>query len=235
MTTQVTSTPKPADRARRSSARTGRATPRTPSVVSARRRPGVWGLGVALIAVGAAVAAAAVLSSGAKHGVLTVVRAVPQGRVITGGDLGTASLPSNSGLSPLPVTSRAAVVGRRAAVDLLPGTLLTAGALSSQGIPAAGKSLVGVALKPGSLPTRPLQRGDHVELVTVATTTASSTSATQPAGGQARGAIVDAESAPGQDGTVTVDVVVSQQQAAGIAVDAAAGRLSLVLMPGTTG
>src|SRR4051794_7675809 len=96
-------------------------------IASSRRRgrPLVWGGGVALVAVGAAVAAGAVLSSGAKHHVLTVRRAVPAGRMIGSADLGTVSISTTPGLASVPASQRGSVVGSRAAVDLLPGMLVT--------------------------------------------------------------------------------------------------------------
>jgi hypothetical protein len=93
------------------------------------------------------------------------------------------------------------------------------------------------------LPDRQLQRGDRVELITVPPASGTSTPvpsvtgslATRSAGSGssavARMAEVDAESSPAQDGTVIVDVVVSADDAPGVAADGAAGRLSLVLLP----
>jgi hypothetical protein len=208
-----------------------------------RGRPVVWGGGVALVAVGAAVAAGAVLSSGAKHQVLTIRRAVPAGRTITSADLGSVSISTTPGLASMPVSARGSVVGSRAAVDLLPGTLVTAAELTGTAIPAAGQSLLGVAFKPGMLPARALQRGDRVELITVPTASGSSltsgagNSSTATAGASGRTAavnrvaVVDAEGAAAQDGTVIVDVVVPSDEAAGVVADGAAGRLSLVLLP----
>jgi hypothetical protein len=215
-------------------------------IASSRRRgrPLVWGGGVALVAVGAAVAAGAVLSSGAKHQVLTVRHGVPAGRVITSADVGTVSISTAPGLASMPASARATVVGSRAAVDLLPGTLLTSAELARHAIPAAGQSLLGVAFKPGMLPDRQLQRGDRVQLITVPPASGTSTPAssvtgslaTRSAGASGSSAVtrmaeVDAEGSPAQDGTVIVDVVVSADDAPGVAADGAAGRLSLVLLP----
>jgi hypothetical protein len=212
-----------------------------------RGRPVVWGGGVALVAVGAAVAAAAVLSSGAKHQVLTIRRAVPAGRTITSADLGSVSISTTPGLASMPVTERASVVGSRAAVDLLPGTLVTSAEVTGTAIPAAGQSLVGVAFKPGMLPARALQRGDRVELITLPTTSGSAVTsgaaansstgtagAREPAASVSRVAVVDAEGAAAQDGTVIVDVVVPADEAAGVVADGTGGRLSLVLLPRST-
>jgi hypothetical protein len=208
-----------------------------------RGRPLVWGGGVALVAVGAAVAAGAVLSSGAKHQVLTIRRAVPAGRMITSADLGSVSISTTPGLASMPVSERGSVVGSRAAVDLLPGTLVTSAELTGTAIPAAGQSLVGVAFKPGMLPARDLQRGDRVELITVPTGAGSpatggagnsstgTAGVSGPAAAVSRVAVVDAEGAAAQDGTVIVDVVVPADEAPGVVADSTGGRLSLVLLP----
>ena len=136
-------------------------------------------------------------------------------------------------LRPIPASQRENVIGQVAGVDLRPGTLLTRSQLTPVAIPAAGQALVGLALEPGKLPARRLQRGDRV----LAVLTPGDASATQPTTGQTgtdsatRSAVVVSSGTVSPDGSVAVDVVVNEADAAGLAADAAAGRVSLVLLP----
>ena len=86
-----------------------------------RRRPAVWVAGLALVAVGAAVAVSAALSAGAKHDVLaTRGRCRRVGfdgrRFADGAGVGGQSI------ATVPAGQEPAVMGQRTAVDLLPNS-----------------------------------------------------------------------------------------------------------------
>jgi len=130
--------------------------------VARRRRPAVWALGLALICAGAALSAVITMAAADRVEVLSVVRPVAVGEVITSADLGVARVAADPQLDPIPASERDTVVGQLAAVDLRPGTLLTRNQLTSVAIPAAGQAVVGVPLRPGQLPARPLRPGDKV-------------------------------------------------------------------------
>jgi hypothetical protein len=208
------------------------AAPRLVSV-GRRRRPAIWALGLALVAGGGAVAAATTMAAGDRVAVLSVARSVDAGTAITAADLGEARVAEDPELRPIPASQREDVIGQVAGVDLRPGTLLTRSQLSPVAIPAAGQALVGLALEPGKLPARPLQRGDRV----LAVLTPGDASVAQSTAGQpgtvaaTRSAVVVSSGTVGPDGTVAVDVVVNEADAAGLAADGAAGRISLVLLP----
>ena len=57
------------------------------------------------------------------------------------------------------------LIGKRAAVDLSAGSLLTDTAVTDRVLPGAGRSLVGIALTAAQLPAEPLQAGDRVRIV----------------------------------------------------------------------
>jgi hypothetical protein len=197
-----------------------------------RRRPAVWALGVALAAGGGAVAAATTMAAGDRVPVLVVVRPVDAGTTVTAADLGEARVAEDPQLRPIPTSERASVVGQIAGVDLRPGTLLTRNQLAPLAIPGDGQALVGLALQPGQLPDRRLQRGDRV----LAVVTPEDAVVTPPTGQErtvsvTRSAQVVSSGAPATDGTVVIDVTVADAEAPGLAADAAAGRISLVLLP----
>jgi hypothetical protein len=207
---------------------------RVPRVTAGRRRrPTVWVGGVALIAVGAAVATSAALSAGAKHDVLALARSVPAGRLLTAADVRTVRVAADSSVATVPAAEESSVVGQRTAVDLVANSLLTNAALGGAAVPGKGQALLGVALKPGQLPARSLSRGDQAELIPtppIATST-SSGSGSDASGASPVPVTVDAEGAAGSDGTTVVDLVLPAEAAPKVAAQAAAGQLVLVLLP----
>jgi hypothetical protein len=192
----------------------------------------VWGLGIALVCAGGAVSAAVTMAAGNRVPVLSVVRAVNAGEVITAADLGEARVATDPQLDPIPAAERSTVAGQRAGVDLRPGTLLTRNQLTREVGPGRGQALVGVPLKPGLLPSRPLRHGDRVLVVQGAGTEPTTTEQSgAPSSRAVRGAVVVATGPAGPDGTVVVDLVVREDDGVALAGAAAAGRLSLVLLP----
>jgi hypothetical protein len=196
-----------------------------------RRRPAVWALGVALAAGGGAVAAATTMAAGDRVPVLSVVRSVDAGTTVTAADLGEARVADDPQLRPIPTSERTSVIGQVAGVDLRPGTLLTRNQLTPLAIPGDGQALVGLALGPGQLPDRRLQRGDRVLAVVTPEDAAVTPSGQGRTVSVTRSAQVVSSGAPGTDGTVVIDVTVAETEAPGLAADAAAGRISLVLLP----
>lgn len=209
--------------------------PAAPRLVSPgrRRRPAIWALGLALVSGGGAVAAATTMAAGDRMPVLTVVRSVDAGTTITAADLGEARVAEDPQLQPIPTPQRETVIGQVAGVDLRPGTLLTRTQLTPLAIPAAGQALVGLALEPGKLPARRLQRGDRVLAVLTPGDASATPSSTGQAGADSttRSAEVVSSGTASPDGRIVVDVVVAEAEAAGLAADAAAGSVSLVLLP----
>jgi hypothetical protein len=196
------------------------------------RGPAIWGLGLALVMGGGAVAAATTMAAGDRSPVLTVVRPVDAGTTISARDLGQARIAADPQLDPIPADQRRRVVGQVAGVDLRPGTLLTASQLDAVAVPGPEQALVGVALTPGRLPARELQRGDRVLAVITAADVAVGGSA--PAGADPPATLaaeVVSTGHPASDGTVVVDLLVAEADAAVMAADSAAERISLVLLP----
>jgi len=226
--------PSPAAAAGSAPSTSGAAGARLPRL-RARRRPALLAAGVALVALGALSAAYLVQVVSASHPVVAVVRPVAAGAVLQRGDLAVAQVQSDPALAPVPGSRIDALVGKRAAVALPAGSLLTADAVTDALPPATGQSLVGVALSPAQLPAEPLAAGDRVRLVdTPGSAGAAASGSAAAAGTDARGphavpAVVVGVAQPREDGTVVVDVTVPAADAAGLAASASTGRVALVL------
>jgi len=199
-----------------------------------RRRPALVALGLALAAAGGVLTATLVADAGGRLGVLAVARAVPIGTVISAGDLTVAHVAPDGNLAPVPAGEESSVLGQVAEVELLPGSLLTRGEITTAILPAAGQELVGVALKPGQLPARPLVAGARVLVVaTPGDFTGSGAASGQPSSGPLPtipATVVDVGS-PASDGTVVVDLSVASAQGPQLAAIASTGRLALIVQP----
>lgn len=190
-----------------------------------RRRSGVLAAGVALIVVGALGAAYLTQVAGNTVAVVAVARDVQPGEVIERADLTVADVSTDPALHPVPASRLNGLVGQRAAVALTTGSLLTAAAVTEQVLPAAGQSLVGVALQSAQLPAEPLQAGDRIRIVDTPARQGeppSSTPRTIP------GVVVSA-TAPDESGQRIVNVTAPADQAADLAARVATGRIALIL------
>ena len=163
--------------------------------------------------------------------VLAVARPVAAGQVVAASDLRVVRAPSIGGVSPLPATDEGQVVGRPAAVSLVPGTLLVQADLGSGSLVGTGQAVVGVALKPGQMPGV-LRSGDRV--LVVDTGLANQTSATAPRSPLSvppvTASVLSLMVSPDGTGNTVVSLVVSESDASAVAQLAAAGRVSVVLL-----
>jgi hypothetical protein len=137
-----------------------------PKVIRQRRmRPGLLGLAVLLIALGGLGAAFAITSVKATGSYLAVARSVPQGTTLSADDLVTVQVAGGAGLTPVPANQKASVVGKRALVSLVPGTLLTHSQLTDKPLLTGGQQQVALGLRANQVPARRLLPGDKVILV----------------------------------------------------------------------
>ena len=192
-----------------------------------RRNGPLIAVGV-LLMVGFGLAAAVLqLHAADRTVVLAVARPVPIGQEIRPGDLSSVRISIDPALRPIPASELSSVVGRAAAVPLVPGALLTRGQIAdSAGLPK-GKVVVGLALKAGQLPANTLRVGDQVLVVATGSNRAE----------QADGAVLVRQatvyglgsSSHGVDGTTTISIVVDEADAASVATAGSAGQISVVL------
>ena len=193
-----------------------------------RRRPALLALAVAMVVLGALGAAYLATSIGQTTSVIAVARPVAWGQTITAADLVEARIAADPALTPIPYTDLDQVIGRTAATDLLPGTLLTGGATTDQRLPPPGQQLVGIGLPAVQLPVTPLRPGDDVLLVPLSTDgQAAPTASTVTAA-----ATVVRAGDPGTDGRRIVDVLVDEADGPDVAARSAAGLIALVVVAG---
>ncbi|MGW7570790.1 SAF domain-containing protein [Streptomyces tendae] len=203
----------------------------TPPRVSARRRrPGVIALSLALIATGGAGVAVLLLQAGNRTEVVTVVRDVQVGQVLTESDLGKASLALDPAVKAVGADDLESVVGKRAAVELKPGSLLSPSQVTKDNLVKAGEQLVPIGLDPEQIPATPLLPGQKVKLVHVPAQGAADVDKASDAAPQTLdGRVVKASGAAPGTGVVVVDVATAETDGPTAAAWEAAGTLRLVL------
>ncbi|MGC4865624.1 SAF domain-containing protein [Micromonospora sp. DT53] len=196
-----------------------------PTVVRQRRvRPGLLGLAVLLIALGGLGAAFAVTSVRATGSYLAVARPVEVGREISAADLVTVQVAGGQGLRPVPAGRLDEVVGKRAAVALLPGTLLTLGQVTDDPLLGPGQQQIALGLKTAQVPARELHPGDKVLLVSTPEDNADAAAA---AGTRFAATVIDMVS-PANDDKVLYLALLTRDVPAVVAL-AAQERLAVVL------
>lgn len=202
----------------------------TAAPVKRERRWSVAALCTVLAVVAGLGAAAAVSSASDRTKVLAVARDVPAGQALTGSDLTVAEVSADAALTPVPASDKASLVGRRPAVDLRKGGLLTASQLAAGTGLGDDRQQVGVQVKRGQAPAGTLAPGDKVLAVTT------------PAQGEQTGGKAEAPpttlsatvvslSRPDATGTVVVNLAVAATDGPLLATRAAQGRIALVREP----
>lgn len=190
-----------------------------------RRRPLLWAIGIALIALGGLGAAYVTTTVGDTSSVLALRADVNRGETIEASDLVAAQIPNDPALEPVPEADRERVVGQKAARDLNIGSLLTSDAFAGQIIPGPGETLVGVALTPAQMPATGIRPGDRVRIVN---TPREQENLPAKRGVELAATVVSLRSVPDQAMSV-VDVTVSKANASRLAALVATGRVGLVV------
>ncbi|MCU1449157.1 MAG: hypothetical protein JWP02_1327, partial [Acidimicrobiales bacterium] len=195
-------------------------------------------VGVLLMVGFGLVAAVLQIRATSKVAVLAVAHTVPAGQVIRAGDLSSTDISAGSGLKAIAAADRPTVLGRTAAVPLLPGTLLTRAAIADGTTVTKGKVVVGLSLKPGQLPTSQLKAGDQVLVVATGSAAqlvdqgeTSSAAAQDPRGAVlVRQATVFGIEDPGRNSdNSTVSLLVDEREAPALAGAANVGQVTVVL------
>ena len=205
--------------------RTGRSAPPVVAPPRTRRRPALLAIGVALIALAALAAAYLTQVVGSTVPVVAITQNVRAGEVLDRTDLTIAHINVDPALHPIAASQLDALIGKRAAVDLSAGSLLTEAAVTDRVLPGAGRSLVGIALTAAQLPAEPLQAGDRVRIVDTPSAQGEPPSTT-PASIAAE---VVSTVGPNDTGLTIVNVTVDAARAADLAARVATGRVALVL------
>jgi hypothetical protein len=187
-------------------------------------------LSLALIAAGGAGVAVLLLQVAHRTEVVTVVRDVQVGQVLTEDDLGKASIALDPAVKAVRSDNLDSVVGKRAAVELKPGSLLSPSQVTKDSLVKAGEQLVPIGLKPEQIPASALVPGQKVQLVHVpAQGQVDTDEASKSRPETLDGRVVKAsEAAPGT-GVVVVDIATSATDGPTAAAWVSAGTLRLVL------
>lgn len=195
-----------------------------------RRRWGLFAAMAALVCLGALGNVWLHQATSNARQVVAARSMIERGTVVTRDQLMTVQIGVDPALHSVPASELSSLVGKRAAVDVAAGTLVTTEATTDKQIPGAGHSLVGVGVMPAMMPGPPLMAGDRIRIVTAPaqqgaagpaeapTTVAAvvvSTAATGPTSGQ------------GAQTVITVDV--PSGDAAQLAAMAATGKVAVVL------
>lgn len=192
-----------------------------------RRRPVHIVATVAAIFVGAAIAAWGWTATTTSEAVVAARTTIPRGAVITADDLTTAQISGDNALKVIPGDEVDELVGKRAALDIAAGGLLTPEMTTNDNMPPAGKSIVGISLTPAQVPAITPRSGDKVRLVAT-TGEGGETSSASPLTTSAE--VIDS-STDEVSGNTVVDVLVPYADAAVLADRASTGNIALVVDP----
>lgn len=136
-----------------------------PAPPKLQRRPVLVALAVVLVAAGSLLAAYLVTTSGNTAAVVAVRTDIERGTVIDRAALVEARINGDPALTTIPGDQIDTLVGKRAAVDLHAGGLVSPASVTDTVLPAAGQTIVGVALTPAQRPSYPLRAGDPVRVI----------------------------------------------------------------------
>jgi hypothetical protein len=172
------------------------------------------------------------LRAGGRQQVLVVTTNLSAGQVLTSSDLRTAQLSTGSGLSPVPASDVADVVGRPVAFPLAPGSLLTDTDLGPAALPPSGQAVVGLALKPGQYPPDIAAGAQVLVVIDGSNTSGSSTSSGSSSADAPIPATVIGIDAPPADSSdsAVVSVQLAEGNGAAVASAGSAGNVALVMV-----
>ena len=178
------------------------------------------GAGVFALALAGLLAVLVYGNVGQRHPVLAVARDVDPGQVITAGDLRVVQVAADADVKTVASSERSSIVGQRAAVRLLPGSILAPEAVTQGNVVADGATVIGAVVQPGQYPLG-LRAGDEVDVVVTG----------GPSGDRpVRADIIAVSSTRGASGTA-ISLAVPQDSAARLAVAGSEGRLLLMVPP----
>lgn len=192
-----------------------------------RRRPVHIVATIAAIFIGASIAAWGWTATTTSEAVIAARTTIPRGAVITADDLTTTQISSDNTLKVVPDDDIEKVVGKRAALDIAAGGLLTPEMATEDNMPPQGRSIVGISLTPAQLPAMTPRSGDKVRLVAT-TGEGDETSSGTPLTTSAE--VLDS-STDEVSGNTVVNVLVPYADAAVLADRASTGNIALVVDP----
>ena len=200
---------------------------RTP-LPTRQRRTGYLALGVLLIAGLGAAFGYLYTTAGEKVPVVVVTSPVSVGEVIERADLSTVDVAGD--ITAIAGANLESVVGERAAVALLPNTVLQRSMVTDVDPTPAGMVQVGVAVKGGQIPADGLTPGDTVQVLRLPSAGGTGVPAV-PEVVVARRRCTRRCPDPVQAGATLLTLLVPAEQAAAVAGASGAGAAALVKVP----
>ena len=191
-------------------------------------------LAVLSIAGGALAGVLAYKASSGRHSVLAASHAIAAGHVIQATDLSVVDVSSDAGLTLVSATDEDSVLGRPAGVPIAAGAPLTRSEVGSVPAASAGEAIVGVLCKAGQYPPS-LASGDTVEIIDTGASGLGAAAGAPTTGSESPPleATVIGVDAPTDTATVgtIISLRLSTSDAPAVSRAAAAGRVSLILVP----
>ena len=188
-----------------------------------QRHRGFIALAVALIVGFGAIGGYLYSTAGAKTPVVMVIHRIGVGQVVQRSDLTT--VPVSGRVVAVAGDNLASVVGLRAAVTLLPDTLLQRAMVTAgQSVPA-GQAQVGVAVRSGQIPADGLAAGDLVRVVQLPTKGSADAQASVLT---ERAQVFSSRPDPALSGGTLVTVVVPEAASTAVAAASGVGAVALV-------
>lgn len=201
-----------------------------------RRNGGLIALGVLLMVGCGLIAAVLQMRATSKTAVLAVAHQIPAGQAIRSSDLATVEISGGDGLSAIAARDESSVVGKTAAVSMMPGTLMTRSQLALNTSVSKGKVVIGLALKPGQIPTSHLKAGDDV--LVLATGSAAQLATGEAGAGEnavqgavlvRRARVFDVDGGSRTGDSTAVSILIDETDAPAVGAAANAGQVTLVL------
>jgi hypothetical protein len=200
-------------------------TPQPPRLPG-RRNPKWIALGIVALCLGGLLSYMIYARVATETAVVAAAHTVYRGEAIDQGDLATITLRGGTLPHAIPAAELAELVGKRAAFDLVEGSIVLSTAVSETAIPVEGRAIVGIKLAPGRAPSNLLVPSSRVRLIAMPAAADSSTS-DKLEGTIFVGSVIDQSQAA--DGTsILVNVDVEAAAAPTIATLAAQDRVVIV-------
>ena len=169
---------------------------------------------------------------GGKVSVIKVAKAVPAGHTIEASDLTTAQMASND-IPAYAGNHMGEVVGKTAAVGLVPGEILNKAMVTTGAATPSGYVVAGVSLKPGQLPAGGVSAGDQVMVILLPAQSSGSSSSVSGSGATVlENSVRVSASVASSDGTSTVvSLLIPRSDAPQLAQANNAGLVALTQVP----
>jgi hypothetical protein len=204
---------------------------RRPPRAARERKPGLAALAVLLIVGGALGAVYLVVQNGHRVAAIEITQSLGPGQRIPPGAMQEVNIAPGGGLGYVPWSEAGQVSQFYAATGIPSGTLLTSAMVARTNNFAAGKAVVGLALKDGQLPDG-LQTGDRVNVYEVS-------DAAQSCPGTAGSVLasdavvlgISAPAAAASQSAIDVRVALAPAAAGAVACNAANGNVGVAMLP----